>query len=145
MQYQHTFHVAASQAAVSAFHADAASLGAITPPPVIVRINSSPPRLAEGDIMDFTMWLGPLPIRWTARIEQVSPSGFTDSQINGPFKRWVHRHNFIPINDHATEVVDEISYEIKGHAWWGLVGGFMALTLPILFAFRAWKTRRLLA
>jgi len=145
MQYHHTFRVASSRAAVSAFHTDASSLSAITPPPVLVRVNQAPPRLTEGDIMDFTMWLGPLPVHWVARIEQVSPSGFTDRQMQGPFQSWVHRHNFIPVDDRTTEVVDGIQFELKPQLWWRLIGGFLGFTLPLLFAFRSWKTRRLLA
>ncbi|MEZ4584038.1 MAG: hypothetical protein R3A10_20780 [Caldilineaceae bacterium] len=62
-------------------------MGAITPPPVIVRVHRAPELLGEGDEMDFTMWLGPLPIRWLARIEQVTPVTFVDRQLRGPFAR----------------------------------------------------------
>ena len=72
MIYNHRFEVRAPLAAVRDFHNQSASMGAITPPPVIVKVHQAPAILGEGDKMDFTMWLGPLPIRWVARIEDVS-------------------------------------------------------------------------
>jgi hypothetical protein len=37
------------------------------------------------------------------------------------------------------------SLRLRSHAIWGLVGLGMWLGLPGLFAFRAWKTKRMLA
>ena len=142
MKYQHRFHVNAPLAAVAEFHAQSASMGAITPPPVVVRVHRAPARLDDGDEMDFTMWLGPLPVRWLARIEDVSPTGFTDRQMRGPFREWVHRHIFVPVDETTTAVVDKIELRLRPHPWWGLLGLGMWLSLPLLFAFRGWKTQR---
>lgn len=144
MNYTHRFLVDAPQAQVSNFHAASTSMAAITPPPVVAQVHRAPARLLEGDEMDFTLWLGPLPIRWLARIEDVSPAGFTDRQVQGPFRNWVHRHTFEPVNQSTTAVIDEIEFSLKKHPWWGLVGLGMWLTLPLLFAYRSRKTRRLL-
>jgi ligand-binding SRPBCC domain-containing protein len=144
MRYRHTFRVNATVQAVVDFHARSASMGAITPPPVIVQMHRAPEILRDGDQMDFTLWLGPLPIRWQASIENTSPNGFTDRQLIGPFQNWLHRHSFQPIDKGQTEIIDEISYTVKNHPFWGVVGMSMGISLPFLFAFRAWKTRRLL-
>jgi ligand-binding SRPBCC domain-containing protein len=144
MKYRHRFVVDAPLAAVADFHAQSASMGAITPPPIVVRVHNAPARLEEGDEMDFTMWLGPLPVRWLARIEDVSPTGFTDRQLRGPFQRWVHRHTFVPVDEANTAVVDEVDFSLRTHPWWGLIGLGMWLGLPLLFAYRGWKTRRLI-
>jgi len=143
-KYQHKFRVNAPLAAVAKFHSQSDSMGAITPPPIIAQVHQAPDNLTEGDEMDFTLWLTFLPIRWLARIEDVTPTGFTDHQLRGPFKKWVHRHTFIPIDNASTEVVDEIECILRPHILWGPVGLGMRLTLPILFAYRGWKTRRLL-
>jgi ligand-binding SRPBCC domain-containing protein len=145
MKYRHTFHVDAPLQAVADFHARSASMGAITPPPVIVRVHRAPEVLHDGDQMDFTLWLGPLPIRWLAIIEDISPNGFTDRQVEGPFLSWHHQHSFLPIEKGQTEIIDEISFSIKNNPFWGMVGLALGVSLPILFAFRAWKTRRLLS
>jgi ligand-binding SRPBCC domain-containing protein len=142
MKYQYRFEVNAPLAAVADFHAKSVSMGAITPPPVVVRVHRAPSRLDEGDEMDFTMWFGPLSVRWLARIEDVSPTGFTDRQLHGPFRHWVHRHTFTPVDETTTAVVDEIELELRSNLWWKLVGLGMWLSLPLLFAYRAWKTKR---
>ena len=109
-----------------------------------MQIQEAPDPLNEGDTMNFTTRLGPLPLRWHARIENVNETGFTDRQITGPFSEWVHRHDFLPYSDHQTEVRDHIEYAIRLHLIWGPIGFGMVLGLPLLFAFRARKTRRLL-
>ena len=144
MKYEHTFTVRAPLAAVTKFHRQAGSLSAITPPPVRVRVHRAPEQLAGGAEMDFTLWLGLVPVPWLARIEEVSPAGFVDRQVRGPFNRWLHRHTFISRGDKLTEVRDEIELELKRHPLWGPVGWSMWLGLPLLFAYRGWKTRRLL-
>jgi ligand-binding SRPBCC domain-containing protein len=144
MRFHHRFTVAAPLSVVRDFHSRSASMGAITPPPVIVQVHHAPEQLAEGDEMDFTMWLGPLPIRWRARIEQVTPVSFVDRQIEGPFAQWVHLHSFAPLDERRTEVVDDLEIKTSSHRFWRLVGWGMQLNLPVLFAYRQWKTRRLL-
>ena len=140
--YQHRFRVVAPLVRVAEFHSRAASMAAITPPPIIVRMRHTPAVLAEGAEMDFTLWLGPLPVRWLAHIEAVSPTGFSDRQLQGPFAEWVHRHTFFAVDERTTAVLDEVTLRLRLHPLWGLVGLGMWLGLPLLFAFRAWKTRR---
>ena len=117
--------------------------------------------------MDFTLWFGPFPLRWVARIEALeaqtpevssrlpqsgrrlglvrgASAGFADRQVRGPFAHWLHRHLFIPLDDQTTAVVDEIELKFRRHPLWGPVGVGMWLSLPFLFAYRARKTRRLL-
>ena len=144
MKYQHTFTVKAPLETVAAFHRQSSSMAAITPPPVIVRIHKAPTILKDGDEMDFTLWLGPLPLHWLARIEQASPTGFIDRQVRGPFTRWVHTHTFQTLDPITTAVLDEVEVIPSQNPFWKLVGYGMWFTLPMLFAFRGWKTRRLL-
>ncbi|MBN1966708.1 MAG: SRPBCC family protein [Anaerolineae bacterium] len=144
MIFRHTFHVQASVEAVAAFHRRSDSLQLITPPPAIVRVHHAPPELADGDEMDFTLWMGPIPVRWLARIENVTTHGFVDRQINGPFRAWVHTHTFVPLDDGSTEVRDAIEAMPGGGLWNRLLSLGMWLTLPVLFAYRGWRTRQLL-
>ena len=136
-QYRHTFRVNAPLGAVADFHRSTAALRQLSPPPMIVQFHDIEP-MGEGSISDFTLWLGPLPIRWVAVHSDVSDlNGFTDSQQSGPYTSWVHRHTFREIDANTTEVIDEVQAE-PGN----LLSRFMWLNLPILFAYRGWKTRR---
>ena len=144
MKYRHSFTTQAPLDVVREFHTLSSSLTAITPPPIIVQIIQAPECLTEGDEMEFTMWILGLPLRWRARIENVSAQGFIDRQIQGPFDAWVHNHTFINIDEKSTEVRDELQINLSKNVFWGLVGAGMCLSLPILFAYRGWKTQRLL-
>ena len=145
MAFTHEFTVVAPRETVAAFHRRRHSLVEITPPLIIVRIQEGPEVLASGDEMRFTLWLGPLPIRWHAAIEDMSDAGFADRQIQGPFAHWVHRHMFLASGEGLTIVRDEIEYAYKRHLVWGVVGRLFVLGLSVLFAYRAWRTQRLLA
>ncbi len=142
--YRHRFRTRAALDAVAAFHRRSTSMAAITPPPVRVDMGAVPAELGEGDEMAFTLRLGPLAIPWTARIEDVGPDGFTDRQVAGPFARWVHVHRFVARADGSVEVLDEVDARLSRRPWWFLVGLGMKLSLPGLFAYRAWKSRRIL-
>lgn len=144
MKFQQRFRVAAPLATVAEFHSRSASMAAITPPPIIVQVHRAPAVLHEGDEMEFTLWLGPLPLRWLARIEDVTATGFVDRQVRGPMQRWEHRHSYRSLDEATTEVVDEVEVELRRHPLWGPIGLGMWLGLPILFAYRGWRTRRLL-
>lgn len=144
MHYSHRFTVKAPLFLVADFHRRSNSMGAITPPPIRVRIHSAPKTLREGDRMDFTLGLGPVPVRWVAQIEQVTSHGFVDRQLEGPFATWVHRHTFVTIDEETTAVIDEVDATLHPNPFWKLVGLGMWLGLPILFAYRGWKTRRIL-
>lgn len=145
MFFRHRFQVHAPLSDVTAFHSQSASMAAITPPPLAVILHHSPPILNEGDTMDFSLKFGPFSIRWLAQIESVTSAGFTDRQLRGPFAEWVHQHKFSAVDDNTTDVIDEITMRLSRDPIRFLLGLGMRLGLPLLFAFRAWKTRRLLA
>lgn len=142
MRFEYRFHVKAPREAVAAFHTDMRNLRAITPAPI--RVHRAPDVLVSGDEIVFTLWLGPLPVRWHGRVENLSIEGFDDVQLDGPFGAWRHRHNFEEAEGGGTEVCDVVTasmptllsprYPLAALMWIGL---------PLLFAFRARRTRRL--
>ena len=144
MNYQHRFRVQAPLEVVAEFHSLPDAMAAITPPPIFVQVHQAPPRVTDGQGMDFTMWLGPLPLRWQARFEDVTATGFVDRMVQGPLAAWSHRHSFVPVDDAQTDVVDELAVDVRRHPVWGPIGLGMSLNLPVLFAYRQWQTRRLL-
>ena len=142
--FAHRFVARAPLAQVAAFYHSARALRLLTPPPAFIQFHRLDP-LADGAIADFTLWLGPLPVRWLARHSAVTlQTGFTDAQERGPFAHWVHCHTFEALDEHTTAVVDEIEAQPGRHPLWGLVSWLIWLSLPLLFAYRGWRTRRLL-
>ncbi len=136
------FRVEAPVVVVSAFHFEPGILKQLTPPLMIMQVHQFEP-VAEGSLAEFTMWMGPIPVRWKAVHSDVSPAGFTDTQIAGPMKSWVHTHRFLPLDDGATEVHDHIEFEHHR----GLRGIWSRLLFPrpglkLLFAIRRHITRR---
>ena len=140
--FDYRFTVDAPLAAVSAFHFEPGILKTLTPPLMIMQVHRFDP-LANGSIGEFTMWMGPIPVRWKAEHSDVSKQSFTDTQVAGPMKKWVHTHTFSVIDDETTEVHEHIEFEHFG----GLRGLWSRLLFPVpalrlLFAIRKRITRR---
>lgn len=141
-QFQHEFQVNAPIERVAEFHSSTKALKLLTPPPLFVKFNHIEP-MGEGSRADFTLFLGPIPIHWIANHTDVHPTdGFTDTQVEGPFQTWIHRHTFTQMTTDTTKIIDEIEGQPSGHLFSGIVSRFMWLTLPILFSYRAQQTRR---
>lgn len=138
------FTVDATVKQVSDFHSDTAALKTLTPPPTIVQLHDIEP-LAEGSRSLFTLWVGPLPLKWTALHRDVGPNGFTDLQTDGPAQKWVHTHTFTPLGAETTRVNEHIEFEHKP-GFRGLVTRllFARPNLYVMFTYRKWITRRVL-
>jgi ligand-binding SRPBCC domain-containing protein len=126
---------------VVAFHQDSTGLKELSPPLMFIRLKKAEP-IAEGSVVDFRMWLGPIPIDWIAVHSDVTENGFTDTQVSGPFTSWTHRHTFHLLDSRMAEVVDEIQAKPGRGLYWGLVSRLMWLGLPVLFAYRARVLKR---
>ncbi len=127
---------------VRAFHHDTSALKILTPPPTIMQIHSIEP-LAEGSVSRFTIWAGPIPIRWEATHCDVDEHGFTDVQTDGLMASWRHTHRFIDQGDMTTLVKEHIEYDHPtGPA--GILSRliFGKPALRALFAYRRFQTRR---
>ena len=123
--FDYAFTVSAPLDAVREFHRDTRALKRLTPPPVFVRLHRVEP-LAEGSVSEFTLWVGPLPLRWTAVHRDVGERGFTDVQVAGPAAAWAHTHSFEPLDTGRTRIREHIEFEHKP--------GPIGLVTRILFA-----------
>lgn len=139
------FTVTASLKDVVDFHRDTRALKQLTPPPAIVQLHDIQP-LCEGSVSKFTLWVGPLPLKWTAVHRDCSDHGFTDVQQSGPAKKWEHTHSFVAVSDSVTEIREHVEYDHKSGLW-GLVTRFLFAkpNLYVMFLYRRWVTRRALA
>jgi ligand-binding SRPBCC domain-containing protein len=109
-EFHHSFTVDAPLAAVRAFHHDTRALRHLTPLPIVARIHHFEP-LADGSLAEFTLWFGPLPLRWRAVHSEVGPQGFTDAQVSGPLRAWRHSHRFTAVSPERTRVDDHVVFE----------------------------------
>ena len=89
-----------------------------------------------------TMWVGPIPLRWHARHENVSDEGFTDVQERGPMALWRHTHRFIANGPERTTVQEHVQYEHPA-GFRGLLTRllFNSASLYLLFTYRQIVTR----
>ena len=143
--FEHTFTVTAPSDVVADFHGDTSVLKRLTPPPLFVTLQRAG-RLTEGAIADFTMWFGPIPVRWRAVHHNVDERAFTDVQLRGPLRKWRHTHRFIPLDENNTRVYDRVAYEHHaGPRGWVTRLLFNPASLTFLFAYRRTITRRALS
>jgi ligand-binding SRPBCC domain-containing protein len=105
--------VGASLAEVFAFFSDVHNLGRITPRWLGFRIVGSPPNpLRAGAIIDYTIRLAGVPVRWRTRIVDWQPGKqFTDVQERGPYAFWEHTHSFREVEEGVT-MRDEVRYAL---------------------------------
>ena len=135
------FTVRAPIGAVRRFHSDTSALKRLTPPPTVVQLHKIEP-LAEGSVSKFTLWLGPIPLKWTAVHRDVTEMGFTDVQTDGPAKKWEHTHSFLSLTNDKTEIQEHIEYEHKTGIWGAVTRIlFSKPNLYLMFTFRKYATR----
>ncbi len=143
--FEKTSVIKCTVAEITRFHEAPRALAALTPPPIILRVKRDNRRsITEGEI-DFTLWFGPLPIRWIARHEAgPKPDSFADAQVKGPLAYWRHEHIFREVAG-GVELTDRVTLAHRR----GLIGlltrlAFDGIPLRLLFAYRHWRTRRAL-
>lgn len=98
---------------VFAFFADARNLDAITPPWVCFRMETAGPvEMKAGALIDYKLRVRGFPIRWRTRItEWEPPFRFVDEQLRGPYRLWIHEHQF-ESRDDGTLVRDRVRYAV---------------------------------
>jgi ligand-binding SRPBCC domain-containing protein len=86
------------------------------------------------------------PITWLARHTAFERNRvFVDEQSRGPFKRWVHRHEFEDLGHGRSRLTDRVSFELPGGRLVNLIAApLVMIGLRRMFAHRHAVTRRLL-
>lgn len=144
MRFHHRTVVNAPLDEVRGFHMQVRNMVILSPPPLFVHVLNAPEVVSEGAEMEFAAWLGFFSVRWHTRFQDVTEHGFDDVLIRGPFRRWRHQHTFVAIDADNTEVIDTLDIELTTYPFWRTVGRVITWSLPVLFAWRSWRARRLL-
>lgn len=98
---------------VFAFFSDARNLDAITPPWVRFQtVTPAPIDMKAGALIDYNLRVHGLPIRWRTKITEWNPPvRFVDEQLRGPYRLWVHEHEF-ESRDGGTLMRDRVRYAV---------------------------------
>jgi ligand-binding SRPBCC domain-containing protein len=68
--------------------------------------------LGKGQTINFDLSYGLFKLSWISKITKFEPYSFIeDTQVDGPFKKWIHRHRFQE-QGKKTIIEDEIDYTI---------------------------------
>lgn len=125
------------------FFVDPSNLEVITPPWLHFRILTQRPIvMGQGTRIDYRLRVHGLPLRWCSEITSWDPPRrFVDEQVRGPYRVWIHEHDFAGI-DGGTEVRDRVRYAVPGG---GLVDRiFVRRDLRRIFEHRAKRLGELL-
>lgn len=120
--------VAAPVEQVFGFFADASNLEAITPPELrFEMVTRGPIEMGEGTRIEYRLGLYGVRFGWEALISEWVPGKrFVDEQIRGPYRSWVHLHEFAREGG-ATVVTDRVEYELP-------LGRLGLIALPLVRA-----------
>lgn len=97
------------------FFADAHNLQAITPPWLHFEVLTPPPvAMRPGARIDYRLRLHGVPLRWQSEITAWEPPfRFCDEQRHGPYRTWIHTHEFEE-RDGGTLCRDHVHYAAPG-------------------------------
>ena len=101
--------------------------------------------MGEGTLIDYTIGLHGIPMRWRTLIKRWVPGEeFVDEQLRGPYAKWVHRHTFRDDGHGGTIIDDEVQYRLPFGLLGDLVHPIVRVQLRRIFAHRGSSVRGLL-
>jgi len=97
------------------FFSEAENLQLLTPDYLDFQITTPLPiKMEPGTLIDYRLKLHGIPFNWQTVIPEWSPPEyFVDSQQKGPYKYWIHRHEFEAC-EKGTMVRDIVRYDVPG-------------------------------
>jgi len=139
-QFVRSVEIDAPAETVFAFHEREDALPLLTPAFPPVKLISKTPGIDVGTRVELRV----LGLRWVAlHTEYEKHRFFVDEQIQGPFAKWVHRHEVEAI-DGGARLTDRVEYELPGGAIVNaLLGWTVKPGLHQMFRHRHAVTKRL--
>ncbi|MEE4311404.1 MAG: SRPBCC family protein [candidate division KSB1 bacterium] len=120
------------------FFADAHNLNRVTPPWLNFEIISDRDiEMQVGTQVQYRLKLHSIPVRWQSEITEWDPPyKFTDTQIQGPYRLWIHEHIFASEAD-KTIMRDRVTYAVPGRIFAQLIHSvFVKRDLDRIFSYR---------
>ena len=119
------------------WHERPGALERLTPPWADVEVLDRSGGIEDGGTVSLKIRRGPTSFRWDLRHrDYVYARSFSDEQVSGPLKNWLHTHRFSPRKAGGTTVEDEIELGLLGAAGEAVGPGFVKRELGRLFRFR---------
>jgi ligand-binding SRPBCC domain-containing protein len=116
------------------FFADAANLQQLTPPWLRFLIKTPQPiEMRVGALIEYRISLHGIPMSWLTEISAFQPPEmFVDRQRRGPYRTWIHTHQFRPERG-GTLLVDHVEFDMPGAA---IVAPLIRRDLRKIFTYR---------
>ncbi len=120
------------------FFSRAENLQIITPPELDFRIVTPLPiEMAAGTLIDYRLRLQGIRFGWRTEItEWEPPRAFTDEQLRGPYRTWIHRHTFEPV-DGGVRMIDEVRWRLPLEPLGAIALPLVRRRLERIFTYRA--------
>lgn len=95
------------------FYCDERNLESLTPPFLKFRvIDKSTAEIQAGTLINYKLSLHGLSFDWQTEIQDWEPNKrFVDTQLKGPYTKWYHEHDFIPLGG-GTLIRDRVTYKL---------------------------------
>jgi NADH dehydrogenase len=131
---------------VFGFFADPRNLGRITPPSMGFRFLTNDFAMRQGLEIEYRLTpLFSIPVHWKSLIDRFeAPYSFRDVQVEGPYRRWAHSHEFREA-DGGTWVEDQVDYELPFSPLGELGHWLIKGELTRIFQYRAQTMRSVFA
>jgi uncharacterized protein len=125
------------------WHNRSATFRRLAPPWEKIKVIEKTGGITDGSKVVLEVKQGPFRRRWVAiHGDYVEGKQFADEQIEGPFSKWVHTHQFIPQAETSSLLVDHIDFKapLSFLGNW-MAGGYIRRKLNRVFEFRHTRTK----
>ena len=126
-----------------AWHNRQQVFGRLTPPWEKIRLIEKRGGIENGSRLVMEIRQGPFRRKWVALHSDYIPGKqFCDEQVQGPFAKWIHTHQFFPEGEEASRLKDHIEYEAPlGFLGRWAAGSLIAHKIARTFSFRHTRTQ----
>jgi uncharacterized protein (TIGR01777 family) len=126
-----------------AWHSGPYAFERLVPPWENVQVLEKKGTITNGSRVVLKMRQGFGNIRWTAVHDGfIDGKEFRDTQVEGPFAKWVHTHQFRSLTEKTSLLTDHVDYQAPLGALGDIVaGGYIAEKLKRTFTFRHTRTQ----
>lgn len=132
-----THQFSCSRSALFQYHESPGAIDRLIPPWESVSVIESADSLAPGSVVRIANRQFGISQIWKAKhVELVKDSLFVDQLTDGPFRRWVHRHEFSDVGAACSQLTDRIDFELPMAPMSNLALPWVRAKLQSMFRFR---------